>query len=70
MALRDYLPLHIYHHAATHLFDSDELSTATLMPEYTNLRAYTAGNIEVGPGAPCWQAAPCRLGEGFLRMHG
>ena len=48
MALRDYLPLHIYHHAADHLFGKDELASATLMPEYTNLRAYTAGNIEVG----------------------
>ena len=51
VALRDYLPLHIYHHASNHLFGRDELRSASLMPqlrpELSNLRAYAAGNIEV-----------------------
>lgn len=51
VALRDYLPHHIYHHASNHLFSVDELKAATLMPrlrpEFSNIRAYAAGNIEV-----------------------
>ena len=72
VALRDYLPLHIYHHASNHLFGMDELNeSASLMPqlrpELSNLRAYAAGNIEVGwrgrlamacPALPC-PALPC-----------
>ena len=62
MALRDYLPLHIYHHASNHLFGMDELNkSASLMPqlrpELSNLRAYAAGNIEVGPRN--WHTLAC-----------
>ncbi|EIE24528.1 hypothetical protein COCSUDRAFT_61958 [Coccomyxa subellipsoidea C-169] len=54
-ALRDYLPLHIYHDASGHLFGDEELTHSEstpaqiprLRPEYANLRAYAAGNIEL-----------------------
>ncbi|CAL8467524.1 g7062 [Coccomyxa elongata] len=53
VALRDYLPLHIYHDASNHLFGVEEMKQSDpahiprLRPEYANLRAYAAGNIEL-----------------------
>ena len=51
MALRDYIPVHIYSSASAHLFGPEELKRASagpmLKPEYATLRAYAAGNIEV-----------------------
>ena len=51
MALRDYIPVHIYNSASAHLFGPEELKKAPtgpqLRPEYATLRAYAAGNIEV-----------------------
>ena len=51
MALRDYIPVHIYNSASAHLFGPEELKSAPsgpqLRPEYATLRAYAAGNIEV-----------------------
>jgi len=51
MALRDYIPMHIYNSASAHLFGPEELKRSAtgpqLRPEYATLRAYAAGNIEV-----------------------
>ena len=51
MALRDYIPTHIYNSASAHLFGPEELKQSPtgpqLRPEYATLRAYAAGNIEV-----------------------
>ena len=51
MAIRDYIPVHIYNSASGHLFGPEELKSSAagpqLRPEYAALRAYAAGNIEV-----------------------
>ena len=51
MAIRDYIPMHIYNSASGHLFGPEELKGSPtgpqLRPEYATLRAYAAGNIEV-----------------------
>lgn len=51
MALRDYIPTHIYNSASAHLFGPEELKQSPtgpqLRPEYATLRAYAAGNIEL-----------------------
>ena len=51
MAIRNYIPMHIYNSASGHLFGPEELKGSPtgpqLRPEYATLRAYAAGNIEV-----------------------
>ncbi|CAK0787423.1 hypothetical protein CVIRNUC_010643 [Coccomyxa viridis] len=51
MAIRDYIPMHIYNSASGHLFGPEELKGSPtgpqLRPEYATLRAYAAGNIEL-----------------------
>ena len=69
MALRDYIPVHIYNSASAHLFGPEELKSAPagpqLRPEYATLRAYAAGNIEVRaqPVQPSQVIAPLRGGS-------
>ena len=75
MALRDYIPVHIYNSASAHLFGPEELKKAPagpqLRPEYVSLRAYAAGNIEVCE-KPVLPAGPqAWLGKAFdkVGMH-
>lgn len=70
MAIRDYIPMHIYNSASGHLFGPEELKGSPtgpqLRPEYATLRAYAAGNIEVLLRClSCCAGASCRS----LRQH-
>jgi hypothetical protein len=66
-ALRDYIPLHIYHNASDHLFGNEELKPCgatdlpELRPEYAHLRAYASGHIEVCAANVCFSRALVRM---------